>query len=57
MSFVSFLKKCRLANKKNNMKKTAILLLGVFFAIAVLESCSDRVCPAYSSYPKGSRRK
>jgi hypothetical protein len=43
--------------KSTLMKKIAIVLLGVFFAIIILESCSDRICPAYSSYPKGSRRK
>jgi len=39
------------------MKKVAMILVGVFFAITLLEACSDRICPAYSSYPKGSRRK
>lgn len=39
------------------MKKVAILLLGVFFATAVLQACSNRVCPAYSSYPEGRKRR
>ncbi|WP_276089742.1 hypothetical protein [Pedobacter sp. JY14-1] len=39
------------------MMKVAILLLGVFFAITVLEACSSRICPAYSSYPEGKRRR
>ncbi|SDJ27184.1 hypothetical protein SAMN04487898_102135 [Pedobacter sp. ok626] len=39
------------------MKKVAILLLGVFFAITLLEACSNKICPAYSSYPEGKRRR
>jgi hypothetical protein len=39
------------------MKKVAILLIGVFFAITILEACSSRLCPAYSSYPEGKRRR
>lgn len=39
------------------MKKVAILLLGVFLAITVLEACSNRLCPAYSSYPEGRKRR
>jgi hypothetical protein len=39
------------------MKKVAILLLGVFFAITALEACSNRLCPAYSSYPEGRKRR
>jgi hypothetical protein len=39
------------------MKRIAILLLGVFFAITVLEACSNKICPAYSSYPEGRRRR
>ncbi|MFP5080434.1 hypothetical protein [Pedobacter sp. JCM 36344] len=39
------------------MKKIAVLLIGVFFAITVLEACSSRLCPAYSSYPEGKRRR
>ncbi len=39
------------------MRKVAILILFVFFAIAVLEACSDKLCPAYQSYPEGKKRK
>ncbi|WP_461485048.1 hypothetical protein [Pedobacter sp.] len=39
------------------MKKLAILLLFAFCAIAVLESCSNRLCPAYSSYPEAKGRR
>jgi len=39
------------------MKKVAILLLGVLFAITILEACSNKICPAYSSYPEGKRRR
>ncbi len=35
------------------MKKIAILLLVALGAVTILESCSDRLCPAYSSYPEG----
>jgi hypothetical protein len=39
------------------MKKIAILLLGVFFATALLQACSSRICPAYSSYPQGRKKR
>ncbi|MGY4383824.1 hypothetical protein ACVWYN_000843 [Pedobacter sp. UYP24] len=39
------------------MKKVAVLMIGVFFAITLLEACSSRLCPAYSSYPEGKRRR
>ncbi|HTM98907.1 MAG TPA: hypothetical protein VL088_09205 [Pedobacter sp.] len=39
------------------MKKIAVLLLIVFCAIVVLESCSSRLCPAYSTYPEGKKKR
>jgi hypothetical protein len=39
------------------MKRIAIMLIGLFFAITILEACSSRLCPAYSSYPEGKRRR
>jgi hypothetical protein len=32
-------------------------LLGVFLTIALLEACSNRLCPAYGSYPESRRRR
>lgn len=39
------------------MKRIAILLIAVFCAIAVLESCSKKLCPAYSTYPEGRKKR
>ena len=39
------------------MKKIAILLLFALGAVTILESCSDRLCPAYSSYPEAKARR
>jgi hypothetical protein len=39
------------------MKKIALLLLGVFFATVMLQACSDKLCPAYSSYREGKKRR
>lgn len=39
------------------MKRIATLLLGVFFATALLQACSNKLCPAYSSYREGKKRR
>ncbi|WP_410222246.1 hypothetical protein [Pedobacter sp.] len=39
------------------MKKIAIIVLVVFCVLSVLQSCSNKLCPAYSSYPEYKGRK
>lgn len=39
------------------MKKVAVIMLFACCALALLESCSDRLCPAYSSYPEAKARR
>ncbi|WP_443937801.1 hypothetical protein [Pedobacter sp. MW01-1-1] len=39
------------------MKKLAILLLAVVCTCTILQSCSSKLCPAYSSYPEGKSRR
>ncbi len=36
------------------MKKLVYIAL-VVFAVGAMASCSNKLCPAYSSYPKGGR--
>lgn len=37
------------------MKKLVILLLCVGTAVTLLQACSNKLCPAYSSYPQKRR--
>ena len=37
------------------MKKVVIGIIALFVATTVLQACSSKLCPAYSSYPKSRR--
>ncbi|MDF3077012.1 MAG: hypothetical protein K0S09_901 [Sphingobacteriaceae bacterium] len=38
------------------MRRVAIGLLAIIILSTILEACSSKLCPAYSSYPKARRK-